>query len=1279
MMAEERWSVQKLDGSNWMTWKFQMRHMLLDRELWGFVEGSEVLDADASEGRQAMFKRSSQKALTAIIMAMASTQIYIVRSCETPDDAWRKLQGHFEKGTLASKLHLRKRYFRMEMTEGTMVEKHLREMKELTDRLAAIGSPIAEEDQVMTLLGSLPSSFSPLVTTLGAQLDKVTWADVEHALLDEQCRKEKFQIPGKDTALVGVQGKPHNVKKSLKCFLCGRKGHFKRDCPKQKAYGQEQGHNAKVATDNAEQDEAFHAPAGQVGTGKYHKWLIDSGASCHMTWDQSILYDYRTFDKPEPVGLGDGYPVEALGIGKVQMTMLLGNGQDITREMQHVLYVPDLTTSLFSVRAVTRKGYRVFFEDEECRIETKQGKLLGKGIVDGKLFKLDCIPSVSQTATIADDSVTDVDLWHQRLGHVSEQTLKKIAQEELMTGVKIPKSQTMSFCEGCVKGKATKLPIKPVGEIRSTRKLELVHSDVCGPLQVESFSGKRYVVTFIDDYSRCCAVFFMKHKSEVLEKFKEFEATAVGDCGSRIGTLRTDNGGEYMSAEFKVYLTSRQIRHQTTVPHTPEQNGVAERMNRTLLEKARSMAAHAGVTKQYWAEAVASAAYLRNRTPTRALPDGTTPYEKWYGRKPNANNLKVFGCIAYACIPDVQRKKLDDRAKKMRFVGYGRAVKGYRLLDEDTKKIYIRRDVTFNEIDFGHDNKIAYPSFNPEETVTYKGTGEAEKQPREPEEARPDRQRRPPVRFGIDEFVTHCAHRTCEIAEPRTMKEALSSDQANKWKAAADEEIQSLMENETWDLVKLPPGRKPVGCKWVFKVKHKESGEVERFKCRLVAKGYSQSYGIDYEETFSPVVRFNSIRTLLAWAVQHGMIIHQMDVVTAFLNGKLEEEIYMEQPEGYSKSRDLVCQLRKSIYGLKQSPRCWNKELQEYLTSIGFVQSTADPCVFIRVEGKSVTVIAVYVDDLILITAMSEDMTKLKKSLESRFKMKDMGEFHYCLGISAIQDKEKGCLWIHQKQYISRMLEKYSLMDANPVTTPADPNVKLVKNDGVSKRVDSVNYQSIVGSLLYAAVATRPDIAQSVSAVSKFNAEPTESHLTAAKRILRYLKGTIDLCLMYQKTGDTELRAYSDADWAGDHDDRHSTSGSICQLSGGAVSWLSKKQASIALSTAEAEYIALCATAQEVVWLRRLLSELGEDQEAATEVFEDNQGTIAMSKNPVNHNRTKHIDIRYHYVREAVEDGIITLTYCPTKEMVADLLTKPIPREQFQMMRAGMGLKTLTD
>ena len=369
-------------------------------------------------------------------------------------------------------------------------------------------------------------------------------------------------------------------------------------------------------------------------------------------------------------------------------------------------------------------------------------------------------------------------------------------------------------------------------------------------------------------------------------------------------------------------------------------------------------------------------------------------------------------------------------------------------------------------------------------------------------------------------------------------------------------------------------------------MKYGSDGRVERFKGRLVAKGFAQKYGIDYDETFSPVVRFSSIWALLAYAVQNDTLIHQMDVVTAFLNGKLDEEIYMQQPDGYVKPgrEHDVCKLKKSLYGLKQSPWCWNKALQEYLESIYFKQSTTDPCVYVR-TAPTMTITAVYVDDLILITKAEEEMQEVKESLAVRFKMKDMGKLHYCLGVSIKHDEERKCLWLHQKQYILNMLQKFGLTEAKTVSTPADHSVKLEKDDGTSKGVDPINYQSMVGSLLYAAMATRPDIAHAVGVVSKFNLKPTEAHLTAVKRILRYLKGTVNLALRYQKSEDGILIGYPDADWAGDLDDRHSTTGNLFLMAGGAISWLSKKQATVARSISEAEYVALSSAAQEAVWL----------------------------------------------------------------------------------------------
>ena len=719
-----------------------------------------------------------------------------------------------------------------------------------------------------------------------------------------------------------------------------------------------------------------------------------------------------------------------------------------------------------------------------------------------------------------------------------------------------------------------------------------------------------------------------------------------------------------------------------SVPHSPEQNGVAERMNRTLMESARSMLSHAGLSNRYWAEAVATAAYIRNRIPTAAIKEGQTPYERWYGKKPNVSHLKVFGCMAFAHIPDGQRQKLDKKSEKLRFVGYSIHSKGYRLFDEKSQKVVIRRDVVFNETDFGH------PVTREVKDTVDVDISQEEVNNSEVEHMRPQRQRQPPVRYGQNEYadvasvrdyVHHVAYNACQIIEPKSLEEALISEHSKQWKAAADSEYESLMKSQTWKLVELPSGRKPIGCKWVFKVKYGSNGKVERFKARLVAKGYIQQYGIDYEETFSPVVRFSSIRLLLAYAVQNEMLVHQMDVVTAFLNGKLEEEIYMEQPYGYilSGKEHLVCKLQKSLYGLKQSPRCWNTAFREFMMLLQFKQSTADPCIYVKTTD-TIIIVAVYVDDLIVMTKTAEEMQQIKASLALHFEMKDLGNFHYCLGISIERDEQHKCLWMHQKQYILNLLKKYGLSDAKIVSTPADISVKLKKDDGVSKEVNSVSYQSMVGSLLYAAIATRPDIAHAVGTVSKFCSKPTEAHFTAAKRILRYLKGTLNLAIKYQRSESNMLIGYSDADWAGDLDDRHSTTGNLFLMAGGPVNWLSKKQAVVALSTSEAEYVALSSATQEAMWLRKLLiSDLQVTSQEPTVLMEDNQGAISIAKNPVAHSRTKHIDIRYHYIREAMQEGIVIIHYCPTEQMIADILTKPLPRERFKLLREAMGMVEL--
>ena len=734
-----------------------------------------------------------------------------------------------------------------------------------------------------------------------------------------------------------------------------------------------------------------------------------------------------------------------------------------------------------------------------------------------------------------------------------------------------------------------------------------------------------------------------------------------------------------MSTDFYEYLRQRGITHELTIAHTPEQNGVAERMNRTLIECARTMLSHAGLPKSFWGEAVNTAAYIRNRTSSTAFNDcTTTPYERWHGKKPDVSNLRVFGCVAYGGIPKSNRLKLDKKCRKLRFVGYSIQSKGYRLYDETSGKVSDYRDVTFNETNFTFD--VDSPTITDTDTELVEITNSDESQSSTtPELRRSSRPHVPVVRYGIDEYadvtIQHTAYQVSQVVEPLTYDQAKQSPQSKEWLAAADSEYQSLIENRTWDLVELPPNRKPIGSKWVFKAKHHSDGTIERFKGRVVAKGYSQQHGVDFDETFSSVVSYTSIRTLLAYSLQRNMTVHQMDVVTAFLNGELKEEIYMSQPEGFVKpgTEHLVCKLRKSIYGLNQSPRCWNTALNQYLESLGFVQTTADMCVYVRDRDSVKTIIAVYVDDLIIMSDTETELNLVKSDLSSKFKMKDMGKLHYCLGITIQHDES--CVKLHQKQYVEKILSRYGMEKANPVSTPADTNVKLVRDDDVSKKVDPTMYQAMVGSLLYAAVASRPDIAQAVSAVSKYNSNPTEAHLTAVKRILRYLRGTLDLALTYRKSS-SGLIGYTDSSWANDLDDRHSTTGNLFLLGEGAVSWLSKRQTVVAVSTAEAEYIALYHATQESVWLRQLLTDIDKPTTSTpVTLMVDNQAAIAIANNTTSRRtRSKHIDIKYHFVKEAVADNRIKLVYCPTECMIADPLTKPLSRIQFIKLRNMMGL-----
>ena len=521
-----------------------------------------------------------------------------------------------------------------------------------------------------------------------------------------------------------------------------------------------------------------------------------------------------------------------------------------------------------------------------------------------------------------------------------------------------------------------------------------------------------------------------------------------------------------------------------------------------------------------------------------------------------------------------------------------------------------------------------------------------------------------------DMTFDYCYRVICDV--PHTVKQAMTSPNSELWARAMDEEMESLKENDTFTLTKLPEGKEVVGGRWVYALKSNADGS-EKYKARYVAKGFNQKFGIDYDETFSPTANLTSVRVLMQKAAQENMVLHQMDVKTAYLNAPIDFEIYMKQPEGYEVTSEngdmLVCKLKKSLYGLKQSGRNWNRMLHDFLTENQFVQNPVDYCVYTREMNDQKVFILFWVDDIIIAASNEIVMKDVKEMLAAKFRMKDLGKLRHFIGIDFEQSDH--CVTMSQKRYVDRILTKFDMQDCKPRATPCE--TKLNYTDDCELMTDITKYREAVGSLLYLTTCTRPDLSFIVGKLSQYFSRPSLEQWTTVKHVLRYLKGTSDKQLCYTKGEELGLIAYSDANWAEDASDRRSTSGYCVSLNpeGPLISWRSKKQCTVALSTCEAEYMSLAATIQECLYLVQLLQCIDGFHYTQPRVYEDNQGTIALAKNPVQRQRSKHIDIKYHFVRSNVNDKII-LEYCPTEQMVADVMTKPAKHFQLKNFQKFM-------
>ncbi|KAL0960995.1 hypothetical protein HGRIS_014931 [Hohenbuehelia grisea] len=523
--------------------------------------------------------------------------------------------------------------------------------------------------------------------------------------------------------------------------------------------------------------------------------------------------------------------------------------------------------------------------------------------------------------------------------------------------------------------------------------------------------------------------------------------------------------------------------------------------------------------------------------------------------------------------------------------------------------------------------------------------------------------------------------------EPKTLSEAMKrpKPEADLYYQAAVDEIHALIEHGVFELVKLPPGRKAIGSRWVFRVKRNADGSVERYKARLVAKGYAQRPGFDFMETFSPTPKWAAIRAVLALAALEDLELWSVDISSAFLNGVLKEEVYLEQPEGFREKDDTwVWRLIKSLYGLKQAGREWHLTLHDTLTEkMGFTRVKCEHSIWVYQRDSSRIIVPVFVDDMTIAAKNVDDARRIVEQLKLHFKLRDLGPTSFLLGVQIERDRENRKLSLSQRQYTLDILERASLSDCNTVTTPMDPNIKLSSTMSPStpaewEEMRGVPYINILGAVAYLAIATRPDIAYAVGVLARFSKNPGVQHWKALKHLLRYLRGTVDYKLTYAPSDSSNgelFTSYCDADHGGNPDNGRSTSGFIIKMGTGAISWASRLQPFVTLSTTEAEYVSAVSCAQEILWLRNLFMEFGYPITEPSTLHIDNQSAVSVAKNPDHHGRVKHLDLRFYWLRDEVAKGRIAVQHIPGVEMPADILTKALGKEKVLDMVNRLGLR----
>ena len=1010
------------DGENYSSWKIRLM-MLLE-----YKECKDPADRIRNEAEdETQWKKKDLKARTILISTITDKQLEYVKDCTTAREMITQFDKIYVTQSTSLQIICRGKLEEIKLKNYDRVDEFFVEFEKAVNEFKAAGGNIEEAEKMRYLIRALPPNYSYIGDFIDVIPEQQRTVDyVKSKIKEKNMSKNEFDKKGNMSTFT--------AKFEGKCFFCGKTGHRQKDCWSQKGqqgnrgrgaqrgrpnYGQRGNSRGRVAqsgrgrgvgrhpdqqrgeasseqrsatTTEADSTEAWvtqvvnpqiNQVTGCESNQNYNEllWLLDSGCTDHIVQNDKFFDNYVNLKEPINVKLPDGKILKATKVGNIEVQFK--NYYNVSNiVLNNVYYVNGIKQNLLSLSKITQ-NCTVVARNENAKIYNKYRKLLAIAYKKENLYFMKSLvnKSIPNETYVNNVKLTEKERWHRALGHVNFQYLNKLVNDKLAIGLPSKIENIDMKCANCIESKMSNVPFKN-DRSKTSEILELLHTDLNGPHNTIGYGGEKYFLTFIDDYSKCTRIFCIKNKSETASCFIEFVNQVENILNKRVKKLQCDNGKEYLNKDIYEFIKFKGIQLQPCPPYVHELNGVAERYNRSAMDIGRCLIREARIHRRYWPEVMKTVAYLKNRTIANTK-ENKTPYEIFFGKRPNVQHLKIYGSRIFVRVPEALRQsKWDNKAELGILVGY--TENGYRVLvnnrvinarhvevvEQNIELICLEKSddekdrVIVNSENEGYDNNESPSTMTLEsgrgeeiysDDVNNNQTNNKNCENFESNESetnrqdlkvprKSDRKKSPINRFGNP--VSHFIYvNYVDANTPSTFEEALNSKESHEWQIAMNKEISSLVKNATWEIVDRPIDKEIIDVKWVYKRKNDNT-----YKARLVVRGFQQKEYV--ENVYSPVGKMQTLKILLSYSCKNKLFIEQMDVETAFLNGDVKSEVYVNVPKGYEVEKNKVCKLRKALYGLRESPRAWYECFNEYVKRLNFERSKYDYCLYVNNTGK---------------------------------------------------------------------------------------------------------------------------------------------------------------------------------------------------------------------------------------------------------------------------------------------------------------------------------------